>query len=323
MAENAWVVTQEDAGKRLDVFLSALIPDLTRSQAKKKIEEEEFRVNNKIVTPHKALKAGDIVEAIIIERAPLREEEKEESRTVSVSAADLRIVAETKDWILLNKQPGVLMHPDRVHPHAISTGTLIDAVIEHAPEIAKVGDDPVRPGIISRLDKDVSGLVVIAKTQDAFDELKHQFATHSVKKEYLALVHGELPKDAGDIKFRIARSSDKARMAALPESSTEGQVAWTHYDVVERFAGATLLKVQILTGRTHQIRAHLFAFEHPVMGDILYKLRRPDRKINSSRLMLQSVALSFKDPASGKEKSHRLDPDPEFDELMKKLKTKG
>ena len=137
-----------------------------------------------------------------------------------------------------------------------------------------------------------------------------------MKKTYLALIHHTVPNEEGDIKFRIARSSTKARMAARPSQEEEGQAAWTHYRVKQRFTGATLLELEILSGRTHQIRAHLLAMRAPIMGDPLYQLKKTDRNVIPQRLMLQSVGLAFDDPASGVRQSFHLDPDPAFAMLM-------
>lgn len=235
--------------------------------------------------------------------------------------APLNIVEETPEWIVVNKPCGVLMHPDHDHPD----GTLIDALVARTPEMATVGEDPTRPGIVSRLDKDVSGLVVIAKTPDAFDNLKHQFAEHSVTKEYIALVHEDIPagKDEGDLKFRIARSASKARMAGRPVGAEGGQAAWTHYEVEQRFVGAALLRLQIFSGRTHQIRAHLHAFGHPVIGDPLYTLKKTKRNVkNPARLYLQSVHLAFNDPTTNERKDFTLPLDPAFDEMIKTLSSR-
>jgi 23S rRNA pseudouridine1911/1915/1917 synthase len=311
---NEWTVTQADAKKRLDVFLSGKIEGLSRSQAKKRIESGGFLVNGKTASGHRFLKTGDVITQSDLEKAPEPGSPAlARVPAISIAPEDLRIIQETPGWIVVYKPAGVLMHPDHDHPE----GTLIDAVAGHAPEVARVGEDPSRPGIVSRLDKDVSGLAVIAKTQDAFDDLKKQFAEHSVKKEYVALVYGEMEDDEGDVKFRIGRSSSKARMAALPENAKQGQAAWTHYDVMERFKGATLLKLQILTGRTHQIRAHLHALNHPVIGDPLYKPKSATRKISAPRLLLQSVALEFDDPKSGQRQSFEIELDKEFDQMIK------
>lgn len=327
-----WTIKFADAKKRLDVFLTEKVAGLSRAQAKKRVEAGEFAVNGKPVSGHHFLKEGDVVTAVpVVAGSPRpagggkghraermkRKANEETQRQIEQGGETppLQIISETPDWIVVYKPAGVLMHPDSQTPG----GTLIDAVIEHAPEVAKVGEDPVRPGIVSRLDKDVSGLVVIAKTQAAFEDLKSQFAEHSVHKEYLALVHGEVPKDEGEMKFRIARSTTKARMAARPEGAEGGQAAWTHYEVARRFRGATLLKLEILTGRTHQIRAHLHAFGHPVIGDPLYKQRQPDRKLAAPRVLLQSVALAFNDPVAKLRVTFKIPLDPEFDDMIKQL----
>lgn len=318
-----WSVTTVEAGTRLDVFLTHHVAGLTRSQAKKRIEAGEFTVNGKPASGHRFLKEGDVIAGGAGKPRPagdgMKRRAMRSSQETSVEQSGetppLRIIAETPDWIVVDKPAGLLMHPDARHPNQ----TLIDAVVAHAPEVAKVGEDPNRPGIVSRLDKDVSGLVVIAKTQAALDGLKKQFAEHRVIKEYLALVYGEVPKDEGEIRFRIGRSTSKARMAARPSATAHGQAAWTHYEVCQRFRGASLLKLQILTGRTHQIRAHLHAFGHPVMGDRLYQPKKLVRKLAPPRLMLQSVALAFDDPKTGELKRFRLEPAPEFASLMQRL----
>lgn len=316
-----WTIAFTDATKRLDIFLSEHA-GLARTQAKKQVEQGRFTVNGKAVPAHYFLKEGDVVET---SGAGTIKEKTRRGLPASVAADTamrearalptvftLQIIKETPDWIVLYKPSGVLMHPD----HETVSGTLIDAVIAHAPQTAKVGEDPARPGIVSRLDKDVSGLVVIAKTQAAFEHLKHQFAEHTVQKEYVALVHGEVPRDEGDLKFRIARSTSKARMAARPATGgnlSESQAAWTHYEVLRRFTGATLLRLNILSGRTHQIRAHVHAFGHPVIGDPLYKLKQTKRRMDDiSRTMLQSVKLAFDDPASGERMTFEIPEDPEF-----------
>jgi 23S rRNA pseudouridine1911/1915/1917 synthase len=212
---------------------------------------------------------------------------------------------------VIDKPAGLLVHPDA----KTKTGTLIDWLLAHDPTIGKVGEDPVRPGIVHRLDREVSGLMVVAKSQRAYDDLKRQFAERKVEKRYLALVYGRVMKDEGDIKLRIARSTSQARMAARPAHEAEGRAAWTHYRVRERLRGATLLDLEILSGRTHQIRAHLQAIGHPVVGDALYAPKKIPPRPVASRLMLQSVSLAFDDPASGERRSYSIPPDPAFREL--------
>jgi 23S rRNA pseudouridine1911/1915/1917 synthase len=327
-----WTATEEDRKKRLDVFITEHAETISRSQVKKMIDAKHVTVNGKVVAVHHFLKPGDVVEVESREskvgsrregsKAGGRRQEAEDEKMIQRNNATtqqrnhvLQIIKETPSWIVVYKPCGVLMHPDHDH-----TGdTLIDAVIKHAPEIAKVGEEPDRPGIVSRLDKDVSGLVVIAKTQKAFDELKRQFAQREVKKIYTALVHGEMEQDEGDIKFRIARSSSKARMSAIPEQSEAGQAAWTHYDTIKRFEGASILHIQILSGRTHQIRAHFFASEHPIVGDVLYKLKKVKRNIQSPRLLLQSTELIFTDPDTKEPQLFTIPLDDDFQAVIETL----
>jgi len=317
-----WTATEEDRKKRLDIFITEHAETISRSQVKKMIDAKDVTVNGKVVAVHHFLKPGDIVELGTrnsgLGTRRIAKTEKTSSRPTDVQTyrrTDLQIIKETPSWIVVYKPCGVLMHPD--HDHA--GDTLIDAVVAHAPEVAKVGEEPDRPGIVSRLDKDVSGLVVIAKTQKAFEELKRQFAQREVKKIYTALVHGEMEQDEGDLKFRIARSSSKARMSAIPEHSNAGQAAWTHYDTVKRFEGASLLHIQILSGRTHQIRAHFFASEHPIVGDVLYKLKSVKRNIQSPRLLLQSTELTFTDPDTKEPLSFTVPLDADFQAVIDTL----
>jgi 23S rRNA pseudouridine1911/1915/1917 synthase len=314
-----FTVDTEHARHRLDVYLSEVVEDLTRSQAKKRIEAGEVLVNGKAAAVHRFLNEGDVVE--VDQGGRMKDEgggdqSKKSHAPRTTHDAPLRILAETSSWVVAYKPAGALMHPTSKG----ETDTFIDAVIAHAPEVARVGEDPAEPGIVSRLDRDVSGLVVIAKTQAGYDDLKRQFKTRKVEKTYLALVYGDVPQDEGDLKFRIARSESKARMAALPKESTEGRAAWTHFTVAERLNGAALLRLNILTGRSHQIRAHLFAFNHPVIGDPLYQPRSSKRNISAPRLMLESIALEFNDPESGERKRFEIEPDGTFRELAARLK---
>lgn len=313
--KHEWTISSTNAGARLDVFLTTQLEAQTRSAIAKLLKNGAATVNGKPASVHRFLKEGDK----IIFDDELKAQPTEPSK-VKIAAPDIKqfkidILEETPDWMVINKPAGLLVHPDYQHEH----GTLVDFLVEHYPPIIKIGEDPSRPGIMHRLDKEVGGLMVIAKTQAAYDHLKHQFAEHSVEKEYLALVFGELSHDQGDIKFRIARSKSKARMAARPEGETVGKAAWTFYKVKQRLNGVTLVELKILSGRTHQIRAHMHGLGHPIIGDTLYRLRQTDRKIESPRLLLQSISLSFIDPTTGERKSYALPPDPAFDETIKGL----
>ncbi|MCC7356961.1 RluA family pseudouridine synthase [Candidatus Uhrbacteria bacterium] len=306
-------------GERLDVFLTSEWPETNRTQIAKRIKSGEISVNGKTASVHQFLKEGDEISILKEElRKPSKAAPKSKLgslHTQHASLPRLDIIKETEDWIVVNKPVGVVVHPDTRH----LTGTLVDAVLKHAPQMAKVGEDPSRPGIMHRLDKEVSGLMVFAKTQAAFDSLKHQFATHTVDKRYLALVHGEITQEEGDLKFRIARSTSKNRMAAKPQTAEDGKAAWTHYKNIRRFHHATLLELTILSGRTHQIRAHLLAFNHPVIGDPLYTRAGLSRSIKAPHTLLQNIHLAFTDPTTGERQIFDLTPSQSMLHMMSQL----
>lgn len=319
--ETAWKVSFTDAKKRLDVFLTEHIPHVTRSAIAKELKKGAGKINGKTAAIHAFLKDGDkvVFEPVpnVKKSEPKPESPNRTSRTTGHSGQHVlspEVIKETPDWIVIDKPSGLLVHPTAEN----ETDTLADWLVEHDPKIGKVGEDPSRPGIMHRLDREVSGLMVIAKNQNAFDDLKKQFAEHSTGKTYLALAHGNLPKDEGEIKFKIARSKQGGRMAARPEGDEQGKAAWTHYKVTKRFKNANLVELQIMSGRTHQIRAHLFAMSCPVVGDTLYT-RKDIKPIKTPRLLLQAVKLEFDDPKTQERQKFELPVDQAFESVMSKL----
>lgn len=252
----------------------------------------------------------------------------------------LQIISETKDWLVVNKPAGLTVHRA---PH-IKEKTLVDFLLEKYPEIINVGDDKDRPGIIQRLDKEASGLMVIAKTNEGFEFLKKQFKARTVKKEYTALAYGKIEKDEDTIDFPIKRSNKGFKMAAIPylreenpdkkpkklnnrekgikESLEQAKTAKTEFKVLQRFTNFTLLKVRIKTGRTHQIRVHLFAYNHPLAGDELYankKSKMKNQKIKLGRVFLNADYLRFTD-LDGEKKEFSLSLPKELEHFLKTLK---
>ncbi len=240
----------------------------------------------------------------------------------------LSLLAEETDFLVVDKPAGLLVHPTNQE----TGSTLVDFLLSDYPSLKSIGENPERPGIVHRLDREVSGLMVIPKTQVMFVHLKKQFAEHQVKKEYLALVHGRLPKEEGEINFVIARSRRGGRMAARPPSQ-EGREARTRYEVEQRFPQATLARVFPETGRTHQIRAHFHALGHPLVGDRLYRLKKQRRKelqkyksetiqklgsLEIPRLMLHATKLSFLDLA-GQVRDFTSPLPPEFKKFLDQL----
>jgi 23S rRNA pseudouridine1911/1915/1917 synthase len=326
-----FTITSIEKGQRLDKFLITKLPDQSRSQTQKRIKAGGILVNNKKPTIHQFLKENDV---ITVTQTPLSNTRAHpflpavcDSRQTGVGAhlfkkaapgesklkslfkkfkkatqpskraaeafmPRLKIIEDTGHYIVINKPAGLLVHeaPGSQEP------TLVDIILKKYPKIAKVGEDPLRPGIVHRLDREVSGLLVIAKTQDMFDHLKKQFKSRQIKKEYTALVYGAPQKPEGEISFNIDRSETiDYKMAAVPTHEERGRRAITEFEVTEHMGNYTLLKIKPKTGRTHQIRVHLNAYGLPIVGDLVYKPKKLKTKIKMDRIFLNAHYLSFKD----------------------------
>jgi len=300
------VVLNKSANQRLDIFLSEKL-GVSRSQAQKMIRNKQITINNR---PHK--KTGDKVkENNLIKYSPFNKRTNEgfslNNETTSINSkqkmvnSKIEIISENKDYLVVNKPAGMLTHPT---PNAsVASEALSDILVKKYPEIKKVGDNKkLRPGIVHRLDKEASGLLVVARTQKMFNHLKLQFKNRKIEKEYLVLAHGKVNKDCDTINFPIARTKNSDKMASIPQtkyglSHDDGKEAITEFDVEKRFANSTLLRVKIHTGRTHQIRVHLLAYNHPVVGDPLYFQKKQKRKFDEKcgGLFLHCVKLGFED----------------------------
>ncbi len=277
-------IAPEEKGKRLDHVLAALLSDVSRTKLQRLIENGAILVDGAKVTSHHFLRGGETV--------VIGEETKQTAAAVPLPR--ITVVTEAADYLVIEKPTGIAVHPGA----GVRPPTLVDALLAQFPEIQGVGD-PFRPGIVHRLDKDVSGLMIIARTARGYDFFTNAFREKQIHKMYLALVHGDVTQETGTINRVIARSSRRARMAARAPGQ-DGKAAVTHWLVLKRFRTATELSVTIETGRTHQIRAHLFSIGHPVVGDSLY--RNPRFKVRGApaRPFLHAAALSFTDP-DGKE----------------------
>ncbi len=219
------------------------------------------------------------------------------------------IIEETDDFLVVYKSPGLIVHGGQ----GVKEPALSDLLVSRYPEIKNVGEDPDRPGIVHRLDKEVGGLLIVAKNNESFFFFKDQFKKRKINKEYRALVFGQIINDFDTINFPIARSKKTGKMAALPLSSKnkeklsnrdKGNIkslmaskeAQTTFTVLKRFVNYSLLKIQISTGRTHQIRVHMGAYGHPIVGDDVYgnkKCREKNKKINLERVFLEANKLLF------------------------------
>lgn len=289
---------------RLDVFL-VQHAELSRTKLQQLIKAGRVTVNGKILKPHNLVHRGDTVVVSELE-TPLHAEAK-------ISVVDPTILDETKDYIVVSKPSGLVVHGGP----GIHEFTLADWAVQHDSAIAHVGDQPeFRPGIVHRLDRDVSGVMVIAKTPQAFDDLKRQFQDHSITKEYLALAQGRIVADSGRIDFAIARSPNKSGLMVARPKSTEGKQAETKFTAVRFVKGMTLVRVRTLTGRTHQIRVHFKAIGHPLVGDPLYKIRRLKvEKLPAPRVFLHAERLAF-DDLQGNRKEYRAPLPPDLDQYL-------
>jgi 23S rRNA pseudouridine1911/1915/1917 synthase len=300
-------ITEAGAGGRLDAFLPNILKT-SRAQIQKLIKAGEITLNNETVRTNTRLEVEDIIfypEAEVF-APPVK----------SGSAPILDVIYQDDDLMVINKPAGLIVHQANERD---TNPNVVDAILELHPSIAEVGDDPTRPGIVHRLDKEVSGLMVIAKTQEGFDHLKKQFKDHSIEKFYLALVYGDLPQDADSITLKIARSRARGRMVARTDAQ-EGKEARTDYHVLERLKETTYVRVQIHTGRTHQIRVHFFALGHSLVGDKLYKIKKMRVKpIALDRIFLHATKLSFK-LLNGEMKTFELPLPPDLQTILTSLR---
>lgn len=281
--------------QRLDIFLSNKLK-ISRSQIKKLIDNNQVTINGQTAT-----KTGELVRAtdkVVINKPAIVQKLTIKEKKVKKEKFKINILKKTADYLVVEKPYGLLTHSTEKN----EPDSLASMLAKKYPELKKVGEDKKRPGIVHRLDKEASGLLVVARTQSMFEHLKNQFKNRTVEKEYLALAHGKTSKDFDKINFPLERGRNVERMSALPatkngETNTLGKEALTEFDVEKRFINFTLLKVKIHTGRMHQIRAHLLAYNHPIVGDPLYRQKKRKDKWDKicGRLFLHCVRLAFFD----------------------------
>jgi 23S rRNA pseudouridine1911/1915/1917 synthase len=289
----SFIVTESDAGHRLDTFITTRLPTLSRSRASRLIRAGHITVNGQTKKPGYLTRPGDVLRADV---------PSEEPAACEPEPIHLSILYEDRDVIVINKPPGLVVHPGAGH----ASGTLVNALLFHCPELEGVGD-PIRPGIVHRLDKDTSGSMVIARNEAAHKSLSLQFKTRQIRKAYLGLVYGKMKPAAGIIDLPIGRHpTDRKRMST---QSHRGRSTETRWKVREAFSGLTLLEIDLKTGRTHQARVHCAAIGHPVVGDAAYArkgrwkglLDEETQKVVAAvrRQMLHAWRLAFFHPDTG------------------------
>ena len=300
-----WIAAPEDAGARLDAFLAGKM-EKTRSSVQKLIEEENVRLNGAPAAKNARLREGDRVEAT---------EPPPEVLDVKPQNIPLDIVYEDQDLLVVNKPKGMVVHPAAGNPD----GTLVNALLFHCGDSLSGINGVVRPGIVHRIDKDTSGLLIVAKNDRAHQSLAEQIAVHSFTRIYNAVVYGIVKEEEGTVSAPIGRHpTDRKRMAVL---SSGGREAVTHYRVLERFPGFTLVECRLETGRTHQIRVHMAHIGHPVAGDPVYGPKKCITELQGQ--CLHARVIGFIHPATGEYLEFDSGLPPYFERFLEKLRRSG
>ena len=294
----------EHAGVRLDAFLSA-DGALTRSQAARLIAEGRVRVNGKPAAKSARLSGG---ETVTVDVPQLRE------TALPPQDIPLDVVYEDDDVIVVNKPTGLVVHPAPGHPD----GTLVNALLHHCGDsLSGIGGEK-RPGIVHRIDRDTSGLIIAAKNDAAHLALSAQLKDHSLSRTYECLVTGNMKQDSGTVDAPLGRSSaDRKKMAVVPT----GRRAVTHWEVVARYPGVTHLRCRLETGRTHQIRVHMAYIGHPILGDTVYGAKKPVPGLTGQ--CLHAAGLRFVHPRTGEPVELHCPLPPEFTAMLQKLQSKS
>ena len=294
---------QEDQQMRLDKYLAEQFPEQTRSYLQKLIKDGEVLVNGKNVKTGYQLSKGDEVSVNIPEPKEL---------DVEPQKMNLDIVYEDDDVILINKPKGMVVHPAPGH----TTDTLVNGLLYHCKDNLSGINGVARPGIVHRIDRDTTGILIVCKNDMSHNSIAAQLKEHSINRRYRALVHGNLKDDTGTIEGPIGRHPIDRKKMAINERN--GKPAVTHYTVLERFGNYTLIECKLETGRTHQIRVHMTSIGHPLVGDEVYGPAKCPFKLQGQSL--HAMVLGFVHPRTGEYMEFSADLPEYFEDLLRKLR---
>lgn len=295
------LIIEEDILERLDFYLSKAVNDISRTDIKKMIKDGYILVNGDIQKPKYLLKRDDKIVVNI---------SKPEKPEILPENIELDIIYQDEDIAIIDKPQGMIVHPASGN----YSNTLVNALLYNFETLSDLAGE-IRPGIVHRLDKDTSGLMIIAKNNFSHKILSRNFKNRKVKREYLALVKGILENNDGVIDEPIGRDpKNRRRMAVVYKNS---KPAITHYEVLERFDEYTLIRARLETGRTHQIRVHLSYIKHPIVGDLIYS---ENNKFNLSKQLLHSIKIGFYHPRSGEYMEFSREIPQRFIDIIEKLK---
>ena len=302
MEKLSFNINSEEEGQRIDKYLSTMIEGKSRSFVQGLIDEKKVKANNKVIKSNYKLKKGDFIEVEVPEPVELN---------VSAEEMNLDIVYEDEDVLVVNKEKGIVVHPAPGN----YTGTLVNGILHHCSDLSGI-NGVIRPGIVHRIDKDTSGILVIAKNDEAHNDLAAQFKEHSIKREYYALVEGKFSKINGTVDKPISRDKKERIKMAI---NSDGKRAVTHYEVLEQYdKGVSLVKCTLETGRTHQIRVHMASIGHPLVGDLVYGYKR--QKFNIEGQALHAKTLGFIHPRTKEYMEFTSELPNYFKELLEKLR---
>ncbi|WOV85215.1 RluA family pseudouridine synthase [Sporosarcina jeotgali] len=302
MEQFQYVIEEQTAGERIDKALATANPDWSRTLIQQWVKDGIVLVNGGTVKPNYKVKSGDAL--TVDEPAP-------EELNIPAEDLNLEIVYEDSDVLVVNKRSGMVVHPAPGH----TTGTLVNGLMHHCTDLSGI-NGIMRPGIVHRIDKDTSGLLMVAKNDKAHTSLFNQLVEKSVTRVYTALVHGHIPHDNGTIDAPIGRNQ-KDRQSMSVENT--GKHAVTHFKVLERFGDFTLVECRLETGRTHQIRVHMKYIGHPLAGDPKYG---PKKTIDFDGQVLHAGTLGFVHPVTEEYMEFKAPLPEDFEQLLNEMKSK-